>query len=86
MSVGGNRSHLVVIATGDRDNRPTDQAEGEVAVYSKFGNKMVMKADGSIEITGAGALQIGGVVTQDCICAFTGAPHPDASTTVKASK
>lgn len=27
-----------------------------------------------------------GVVTAECICAFTGSPHPDASLTVKASK
>lgn len=47
------------------------------------------KADGNIELDGSEVnLKKGGqgVVTAQCICAFTGAPHPDASLTVKASK
>lgn len=37
----------------------------------------------SIELGGAGGM---GVVTGECICAFTGAPHTDMSQKVKATK
>ncbi len=53
LAVGGNRSHLVVIACDDRRYRPGGMVAGEVAVYAKFGSKIVLKASGDVEITPA---------------------------------
>lgn len=48
----GNREGGVVIALDDYRYRVTLN-KGEVSLYSKFGNKIVMKSDGSIEATPA---------------------------------
>lgn len=47
--------------------------------------KATLKADGGIDADGTGACVVKGVVQQDCICAFTGSPHPMGSASVKAS-
>jgi phage baseplate assembly protein V len=52
------------------------------AVNVTAGGKATVTAD-IIELNGGGAVK--GVVQKDCICAFTGFPHPQASATVKAS-
>jgi phage gp45-like len=39
-----------VICIADRRYRPTGLASGEVSVYDKNGSKVLLKADGSIEI------------------------------------
>ena len=44
-----------------------------------------IERDGAVSIRAAGAPATG-VVTGACICAFTGAPHPDSSANVKASR
>jgi len=44
-----------------------------------------VKASGGVTIDG-GSGSLSGVVTQQCICPFTGAPHSDYSGDVKASK
>lgn len=49
------------------------------------GASVVIAANGSVSITSA-SLPAFGVVTQECICAYTGAPHPDSSTNIKASR
>jgi phage baseplate assembly protein V len=49
-AVGGNREQSIVIVVGDRAYRPTDLAEGEVAVYSLSGNVITMKQDGEVHI------------------------------------
>ena len=115
LAVGGNRGHLVVIATGDRRHRKKDMQPGEVAVYHKAGGHVYFKvngdlelsapgkvivlaqgdaevtAQGAVKVTGAGIEHDGGtgaplgVVQAGCVCAFTGAPHPQFSTNVKAS-
>lgn len=46
------------------------------------GGKATVAAAG-IDLDGGGAVK--GVVQRDCICAFTGSPHPMGSATVKAS-
>jgi phage baseplate assembly protein V len=51
--IGGNRDHPIAISVDDPTSRVNGLAAGEVAVYNSFGAKMVMKADGSIEITSA---------------------------------
>lgn len=40
----------------------------------------------TISLDGAGGGGVKGVVQGDCLCAFTGAPHPQISATVKGSK
>lgn len=44
-----------------------------------------IERDGAVNIRAGGA-PAAGVVTGACICAFTGAPHPDSSSNVKASR
>lgn len=53
LAVGASRSHLVVVATDDRRYRPTGWGAGEAGLYSKFGQIVRLKADGSIELTPA---------------------------------
>lgn len=50
--VGGNRDHGILLAVDDARYRPK-VSEGEAAVYSAFGAKIVLKTDGSIEATPA---------------------------------
>lgn len=50
LAVGGNRDHLLVIATEDRRHRLTGLAPGEVALYSSAGQRVHLKASGEVEI------------------------------------
>jgi phage baseplate assembly protein V len=93
LAIGGNRGHLVAVAVDDRRYRKKGLAAGEVALYTKFGSEVHLKADGSIVLKGAGGIVLDGlglgltkgVVQGDCICAFTGAPMPQTSVKVKGS-
>lgn len=49
--VGGRRDHGLVLAVDDRRYRKKNLAAGEVALYHKDGASIVLKADGSIELT-----------------------------------
>lgn len=49
--VGGRRDHGLVVAVDDRRYRPTGLQPGEVAVYHKDGASIILKADGSVEVT-----------------------------------
>lgn len=68
--IEGRRDNPVVIGIDDGRYRVQLDADGEVALYSQFGNKIVMKADGSIEATPAtgqkfiinGSLDVTGIV------------------------
>lgn len=51
MFVGGNRDHGLVVAVEDRRYRLKALAEGEVAIYTDEGDKIVMKRNNVIEIT-----------------------------------
>lgn len=48
--VGGNRDHPVVVACDDPRLRPTGLRPGEVCVYGPRGQRLLMTADGMIEI------------------------------------
>lgn len=65
LSVGGNRELTIIIATQTREHRPTGLEPGEVQLYTKFGQKIYLKADGSIVIdAGSNAVNInGGAIT-----------------------
>jgi len=54
--ISGNRDHGIVIATGDRRYRLKDLADGEVALYDDQGQKIHLKRDKEIEISGCDTL------------------------------
>jgi phage baseplate assembly protein V len=56
LAVGGEGGHRVVIALEDRRYRKTGLAAGEVAQYSRYGNAVHLKADGSVVVTGTSIL------------------------------
>ena len=45
LSVGGNRSHAVIVAVDDRRYRLKGLEAGEVALYDDLGQKIVLKRD-----------------------------------------
>jgi phage baseplate assembly protein V len=51
--VGGTRDHGLVVAVDDRRYRPTGLQPGEVAIYNSVGGRVLLKADGTLEVTGA---------------------------------
>lgn len=85
----GSRDNAVILCVQDKEYRPIDLLQGEVCLYtfndSTLTHRITLKADGTIELAG-GVTPPTGVVTGSCVCAFTGGPHPDFSTTVKATK
>lgn len=48
--VGGRRDHGLIVAVGDRRYRLTGLVGGEVAMHDNTGSKIVMKANGDIQI------------------------------------
>lgn len=56
--VAGSRDHVLVIAVDDRRYRLTGLAEGEVAIYTDEGDKIVIKRGGIIEVTAATKLRL----------------------------
>lgn len=50
--VGGDRGHPLALAVDDPRYRPQNLAAGEVALYSKHGQRFHLKSNGNIEITG----------------------------------
>lgn len=55
---GGNRDHALIIATDDRRTRLTGLQPGEVAIYTNNGDKVVIHADGTIEVVASAKVQI----------------------------
>lgn len=49
--VGGHRDHGIAVAVDDRRHRLKGLAAGEVALYHKDGARVLLKANGSIEVT-----------------------------------
>lgn len=49
--IGGRREHGIALATFDRRVRLVNLASGEVAVYNDAGAKIVLKANGDVEVT-----------------------------------
>ncbi|MDH4122367.1 MAG: phage baseplate assembly protein V [Deltaproteobacteria bacterium] len=56
--VGGDRAHGLAVAVSDRASRPKNLAPGEVCLYSKHGNQIVEKSDGSIEVIPAAGKKV----------------------------
>lgn len=52
---GGDRAQAMAVVVTDQGARPTDQVEGEVAVFHRDGHRINLRANGDIEIQcGAG--------------------------------
>jgi phage gp45-like len=86
--LNGNRDRGAVICIMDRQYRPDDLSEGEVALYTdedSSRHRVWLKRGNIIELIG-GAGIVGGVITNQSLDPFTGNPHVDPSTTIKASK
>lgn len=49
--VAGSRDHVLVISVDDRRYRLQGLAQGEVAIYTDEGDKVVLKRGGTIEVT-----------------------------------
>ena len=97
-----NGNNIVCIAEDAPDRRPDlDDLDAECAMYGDTTHCILIKTDGSIiiksdqqvvvdatdiKIGGSTLLPISGVVTGECLCAFTGAPHIEKSLKVKAAK
>lgn len=64
VAVGGSRDHLVVIAVDDRRYRLRGLAQGEVAIYTDEGDKIVLKRGGIIEMTAATQVVINSPLVQ----------------------
>lgn len=58
VAAGGNRDHVLVVAVDDRRYRLRGLAQGEVAIYTDEGDKIVLKRGGVIEVTAATKLRI----------------------------
>lgn len=87
LSIGGEHSLPLAIAIDDANYRVVVD-KGEVAIYNAFKSVIKLCKDGTIELGDGTPLQaaLDGVVTKQCVCAFTGGPHPMASTFIKAKK
>lgn len=53
VAVGGSRDHLLVVAVDDRRYRLQGLAEGEVAIYTDEGDRVVLRRGGTIEVHAA---------------------------------
>lgn len=56
--VGGDRGHPIAFAAADRRHRPTTLAAGEVLIYSSHGQRVLLKADGAVEVSGATSVKV----------------------------
>jgi phage baseplate assembly protein V len=59
---GGNRDHGIIVGVEDRKYRPTGMAAGEVQLYSAFGAKIYLKADGAVEVTRGSGTAVSSVI------------------------
>lgn len=61
IAIGGRSHHMIVIATEKRDTVRDDLQEGEVVIYSKFGQAITLGTDGNVHIksnNGASTVEI----------------------------
>lgn len=58
--LNGNRDHGLVIACDSGEHRPKALKSGEVVLYSKHGQSVLLKEDGTLVITGATDIQLNG--------------------------
>ena len=51
-SQGGSRTMSTIVAIHNPEHRPRTLNSGEVMIYSKFGQSILLKSDGSVRVTG----------------------------------
>lgn len=51
--IGGSSAHLVIIGEIDRTTTPPSLIAGEAAIYSSGGATVIVRSDGSVEISGS---------------------------------
>jgi phage baseplate assembly protein V len=96
--LGGSKDQMIVIAADNSSIRKKDLSGSDSCMYREGGDFILLSSD-SVKIFSSkkvivdcadvvlgGASGGAGVVTGQCICAFTGAVHPDVSAKVKAVK
>lgn len=94
LNFGGNRENAIVLIADNSKYRKKGLQSGEVALYDKNGSYILLRTNGDVVIKPSGKVLLGadtlaataGVVTGECLCAFTGAPHPDKSSVILAKK
>jgi phage baseplate assembly protein V len=96
--IGGSTDQTIAISVDSSKDRKKSLSTEDVAVYRKGGDYILLSSDkveifsskkiilNCSDVTLGGGSGGTGVVTGQCICAFTGAVHPDVSTKVKAVK
>lgn len=63
LSVGGDRSHGIVVCVTDRRYRPTNLAEGETCLYTDEGTQVHCKHGGDV-LVGSGATELVAVASK----------------------
>ena len=58
LAVGASRDHVVLVAVADRRFRLTSLEQGEVAIYTDEGDKIVLKRGNQIEVVAATKVSI----------------------------
>jgi len=61
---GGSREHGLAICVDDRQYRLRNLESGEVAIYDHQGSKVVLKANGNIEVSPAAGVVVNGTTIQ----------------------
>lgn len=92
MTAPGNLSALVFCPIGNKNwasvsdpNAVTIYGPNGVVLEDTNGQSSIKVQPGSVVILAAGVSTSTGIVTKECICSFTGAPHPMSSINNKAS-
>ncbi len=58
--IGGSSGHMVIVGEIDRSTDPPTLASGEACLYSTGNASVAVRADGSVEISGAASVSIDG--------------------------
>lgn len=58
LCLGGSREHAIAAVVDDRNYRPRNQAAGEVQLYSRHGQRVHLKADGSVDVQSGSAIKL----------------------------
>ena len=59
LAQGGNRDRSIAIVIGNRELRPKDLSEGDVCIYNQKGDRVWIKADGTIKVEGDNVEMLG---------------------------